>query len=100
MGIEIEVPYRNIGNIDHIRVPIYPGTNSFKLSWVGDYNLELDRIEYLSQAIEWFYYKPRAPIISKVIDVTGSNISLATIKSATTTRSFDDHYTMTLELLL
>jgi len=66
MGIEVKVPEREFKEIHRI------GLN---IAQLDSNTYQIEDIEYLGEVLNFFFYKPRAPIINRVIDCTGLDIS-------------------------
>jgi len=90
MGIEVKVPEREFKYSVH-RLPIYKDStkelsdntedvlstkaDTFDITKLDSNTYQIEDIENLGDALNFFFYKPRPPILSKVIDRTGLDIS-------------------------
>ena len=118
MGLEIPVPEVE-WQLPEIRVPVSRGIaevsiqggipkvenfQQFEITRLGNGNYELNNPEFLRDALEFMYKtkKPaRAPLISRMIDTSGMDISNARIKSCTVTQSYrNEARTIELELYI
>lgn len=97
MGLEIPVPSgRFLDSLPSTMIPVHNKITMdigglapnyyFEIKNLRDGNYELDKSEFLREALEWFYKETRAPILSRMIDTSGMDISNAQIKSCTVSR--------------
>ncbi len=93
MGIEVKVPEREFKEPVHRvhrdltyksitkelihsdRAVACPQLTTFDITKLDSNTYQIDYIEDLGDALNFFFYKPRAPIISRVLDATGLDIS-------------------------
>ena len=112
MGIEIKVPDKNLGQLyvctrtfdclpikTTIEAHPMPILESFDIKRIADKIYEIEDINNLSTALEFFYKTVRAPILSRIIDATGYDISDASLVSGQSEHR-NNGTSLTLEIVL
>lgn len=98
MGLEIPIPPINITRQKDVAIPVreratlnqeikYSEPSKFNITRLDDGNYELDKYEYLREALAFCYKYPS--IINQTIDYCNIDISNAKIISCTTNSSYE-----------